>query len=112
MSRLTWDGTTEPVSRDQILRREQGQEIIDFPCIDSVSAGIFEGSQFKEADVTPIELPNHAPISHNEWVKTEIKSPVQKGSLAACVCVCVCYIKLHITTQSGPVILVILCHSH
>ena len=29
-----------------------------------------------------------------------------------CVCVCVCvFIKLHITTQSGPVILVILCHS-
>ena len=27
------------------------------------------------------------------------------------VCVCV-FIKLHITTQSGPVILVILCHSH
>ena len=30
-----------------------------------------------------------------------------------CVCVCVCvFIKLHITAQSGPVILVILCHSH
>ena len=29
----------------------------------------------------------------------------------ACVCVCV-FIKLHITAQSGPVILVILCHSH
>ena len=31
--------------------------------------------------------------------------------LCACLCVCV-FIKLHITTQSGPVILVILCHSH
>ena len=34
-----------------------------------------------------------------------------------CVCVCVClcvsvFIKLHITAQSDPVILVILCHSH
>ena len=30
-----------------------------------------------------------------------------------CVCVCVCVsIKLHITAQSGLVILVILCHSH
>ena len=28
-----------------------------------------------------------------------------------CLCVCV-FIKLHITAQSGPVILVILCHSH
>ena len=27
------------------------------------------------------------------------------------VCVCV-FIKLHITAQSGPVMLVILCHSH
>ena len=29
-----------------------------------------------------------------------------------CVCVCVCvFIKLHMTAQSGLVILVILCHS-
>ena len=27
------------------------------------------------------------------------------------VCVCV-FIKLHITAQSGPVLLVIICHSH
>ena len=34
-------------------------------------------------------------------------------SVCLCVSVCVCvFIKLHITTQSGPVILVILCHSH
>ena len=32
MSRLTRDGTTEPVSRDQIFRRERGQENIHFPC--------------------------------------------------------------------------------
>ena len=32
MSRLTWDGTAEPVSRDQILRRERGQGNIGFPC--------------------------------------------------------------------------------
>ena len=33
--------------------------------------------------------------------------------VCVCVCVCVCvFIKLHITTQSGPVILVIPCHSH
>ena len=33
--------------------------------------------------------------------------------LSVCVCLCVCvFIKLHITEQSGPVILVILCHSH
>ena len=28
---LTWDGTTEPVSRDRILRRERGQGNFHFP---------------------------------------------------------------------------------
>ena len=32
MSRLTRDGTVEPVSRDQILRRERGQGNIHFSC--------------------------------------------------------------------------------
>ena len=32
MSKLTRDGTVEPVSRDQILRHERGQRIIHFPC--------------------------------------------------------------------------------
>ena len=32
MSRLTREGTAEPVSRDQILRRERGQGNINFPC--------------------------------------------------------------------------------
>ena len=32
MSRLTRDGTAEPVSRDQILRHVRGQGNIPFPC--------------------------------------------------------------------------------
>ena len=32
MSRLTRDGITEPISRDQTLRRERGQGNIHFPC--------------------------------------------------------------------------------
>ena len=32
MSRLTRDGTTEPVSRDQILRHARGQGNVHFPC--------------------------------------------------------------------------------
>ena len=32
MSRLTRDGTAEPVSQFQILRRERGQGNIHFPC--------------------------------------------------------------------------------
>ena len=34
---------------------------------------------------------------------------VGEGMERGCVCI---FIKLHITAQSGPVILVILCHSH
>ena len=32
LSRLTREGTAEPVSRDQILRHARGQGNIDFPC--------------------------------------------------------------------------------
>ena len=32
MGRLTRDETAEPISRDQIFRRERGQGIIHFPC--------------------------------------------------------------------------------
>ena len=32
MSRLTRDGTAEPVARDQILRHERGQGNVTFPC--------------------------------------------------------------------------------
>ena len=32
MSKLTRDGTTEPILRDPLLRREWGQENIMFPC--------------------------------------------------------------------------------
>ena len=32
MSRLTRDGTAEPVSRDQVLRHARGQRNIHFPC--------------------------------------------------------------------------------
>ena len=32
MSRLTRDGTAEPVSRDQIPRHDRGQGNIHFPC--------------------------------------------------------------------------------
>ena len=32
MSRLTRDGTAEPVSRDKILRHARGQGNVHFPC--------------------------------------------------------------------------------
>ena len=39
------------------------------------------------------------------------KTSDQTRQRDVCVCVCI-FIKLHITAQSGLVILVILCHSH
>ena len=61
-------------------------------------------------------------LAHLHTQKTHMNSKVElvfilkilyhcPQSLCVCVCLCV-FIKLHITTQSGPVILVILCHSH
>ena len=32
MSRLTQDGTADPISQDQILKRERSQGNIHFPC--------------------------------------------------------------------------------
>ena len=32
MGRLTWNGTAEPVSRDEIFRRERGEGNIHFSC--------------------------------------------------------------------------------
>ena len=43
------------------------------------------------------------------FIKLDITA--QSGLVCMYVCMYV-FIKLHITTQSGPVILVILCHSH
>ena len=51
MSRLTRDGTAEPVSRDPIPRRERGQEINNFPC----SAGL-------EQDWQPDLVNSYSPI--------------------------------------------------
>ena len=53
------------------------------------------------------------------YVFIKLHITTQSGPVILClyvcmyVCMCVCnIIKLHITAQSGPVILVILCHSN
>ena len=56
--------------RDGFLGYIGGVRLSEF--IDLMSADIFEGSPFKGADVTPIELPNHVPASHDGWVNNEI----------------------------------------
>ena len=47
MSRLTLDETAEPVSRDQILRRERRQGNVHFPCL-----------PYHEQDCRPYPAPN------------------------------------------------------
>ena len=45
------------------------------------------------------------------YIFIKLHITTQSGPVCMYVCMYV-FIKLHITTQSGPVILVILCHSH
>ena len=54
------------------------------------------------------------PASILESIYATRFDPPKGESTIMCVCVCgVCvFIKLHITAQSGPVILVIICHTH
>ena len=54
MSRLTRDGTAEPVTRDQTPRRERGQRNIYYPC----SAGL-------EQDRQPYPVDPYSAISHD-----------------------------------------------
>ena len=67
--------------RDEYLGYIGGVRLSEF--IDPIAVGIFEGFPFDGADVTPIELPNHVPTSHDGWVNNGIESLVQKDSLAA-----------------------------
>ena len=55
MSRLTRDGTAEPISRDQILRRERGQENIFFPC-----------SADHEQDIQPVTVDPYSAICDDQ----------------------------------------------
>ena len=82
-----WKGTflTTHPQWDELLGYIGGVRLSRF--IDPGSAGTFEGFQFKGADATSIELPNHVSTSHDGWIDTEIESLVQKGSLAPWVTV-------------------------
>ena len=54
-------------------------------------------------------IPHHGLLG--TWTEFQYRKQYQIVCYRVCVCVCV-FIKLHITAQSGLVILVILCHSH
>ena len=66
MSRLTRDGTAEPVSRDQILRHARGQGNIHFPC-----------SADHEQDCQPYPVdPYSAICDDHTYIHTMTKGPV------------------------------------
>ena len=81
MSRLTRDGTAEPVSRDQILRHVRGQGNITFP-----------------VQLTTSRIGNLTRLIHTLLYVMTIHTYIH-----TCVCV---IIKLHITAQSGPCVCV------
>ena len=61
MSRLTRDGTAEPVSRDQILRHARGQGTIHFPC-----------SADHEQDWQPYPVDPYSAICDHTYIHTYI----------------------------------------
>ena len=62
MSKLTRDGTAEPVSRDQILRRERGQRITHFPCSAADHEQEWQPCPFVRAIHTNIVLHTHTAV--------------------------------------------------
>ena len=62
MSKLTRDGTAEPVSREQTLRRERGQRIIHFPCSAADHEQDWQPRQVVRATHTNIVLHTHTAV--------------------------------------------------
>ena len=79
------------------------------------SVGRMEGRDFAQRPLTRSPLHSQLDRRTQLLLLENTQMPFFESiptELCVCVCVCVCvFIKLHITTQSGPVILVILCHS-
>ena len=69
MSRLTRDGTAEPVPRDQILRPERGQGNIHFSCS---SADHVQDWQPYPVDPYSCYMCDHT-YMHRVWVKTKLR---------------------------------------
>ena len=69
MSKLTRDGTAEPVLRDQILRRERGQRNIHFPCSAADHEQDWQPCPAVRAILTNIVLHTHtAVVTHTIYI--------------------------------------------
>ena len=91
MSRLTRNGTAEPVSRDQILRHARGQGNIHFPCsaeheqdwqpypVDPYSAICHDHTYINTYIVDPMLLPSGNPIKcHDEFLSLQPMFPPKR----------------------------------
>ena len=70
ISKLTRDGTAEPVSRDQILRRERGQRIIHFPCSAADHEQDWQPCPVVRAIHTNIVLNTHTAVVKHIYIYT------------------------------------------
>ena len=74
MSRLTRDGTAEPVSRDQILRHVRGQGNIHFPW-----------SADHEQDWQPYPVDTYSAICDDQTMKTNLFSDLNLAAITRSV---------------------------
>ena len=72
MSKLTRDGTAEPVSRDQILRRERGQRINHFSCSDADHEQDWQPCPAARPILTTIVLHTHTAVVMHIYIYTYI----------------------------------------
>ena len=106
LSRLTRDGTAKPVSRDQILTRERGQEHIDFPCS---ADHVQDWQPYPVMHTLAICVTIHKDTSLANYSNTVCSTRVAAvtvilldynrlynyGIVCVCVCVCVCFLPIH-----------------
>ena len=92
MSRLTRDGTAEPISRDQVLRHARGQGNIYFPC-----------SADHEQDWQPYPVDPYSAICDDHTYCCTSKY-VYSVSVIVCVFVCVFSSHLFWTSSSLDVL--------
>ena len=96
-SRLTRDGTAEPVSRDQFLRRERGHGNINFPC----SADHEQDWQPYPVDPYPYYMCDHTymhalkcgddeRVTITTNVKLDYSSTTVLVTVSNCLCLCLC----------------------
>ena len=96
MSRLTRDGTAEPVSRNQILSRERGQGKVHFSC----PAHHVQDCQPYPVDPCSCYICVTIRSSTTTAVHYFEKLTTKRNSNTACCCCCCCCC-LHIKSRSG-----------